>query len=1028
MHLLNMLPAAHAYGYIPPVQILTKYSPMYRKLLLHLSAIAFFTMLSITVFAQNRTVTGRVTGSADQLPITGVSITASGTTAGAITDASGKYTISVPPTAKRLTFSFIGYTSRTMDLPSGNELNISLVQSDNQLKEVVVVSVGYGTLDRREVSSAITHVSGKDLLPVSANNPLMSLQGKVAGLSITNTASGDPNSSPSLQLRGASSRNAGLGPLYVVNGVPGGNIDNINQNDIESIDVLRGGAASAIYGTRGSNGVIIITTKKGTSTSRMFYDGYASFDYVTNRLENLSADDFVKNRVENKKGQDYGARTDWMKAVTNSPAFSQKHTMQFSGGSAKTNYFASADYRNADGIDLRARKKEYGARISISHTTDDNIFTGTLNLAPRYMNTSNADQGNFNNALTLNPTYPIYDNQGKYNYLNTGFFSNNPVENSSLIKSDGDIKEMDINASLKANILKNLSSTITLSEISRSARSMNFSPSTLSTIVHANKTTQTNFASQGQEENDQKNIEWTGNYNLDLKKHHFKLLGGYSFSAYNYKQFTAQNYDFPFDTYLWNNLGSGLYNGGAAGQGQSAVGSTQNSSRLIAFFGRLNYDFNNRYILTASLRHEGSSKFGANDKWGNFPAVSGAWRVSEEDFIKSSLPWINELKLRADYGVTGNQDFGNYLSLLLYGGAGYFPFNGVAYQVYGPASNINPDLSWERSVNFNAGMDFTLFDNRLSGSVDYYIRTNKDLLGYYNVPLPPNPQSQTFTNVGTMRNYGLEVTLNANVIRSGDFKYNASVAISFNQNKFISFSNSLYKGAIFQDVAGLPAPGSPGTIQRIQEGHKIGEFYTLRSAGVDDTGALLVYRKDGSIVPANQASNDDKQFVGNGLPKYIGSLNNSFQYKRFDLNIFLRGAFGFKIFNTPAFYLGTPSAQSDANVLKSAYDSKSKYSKLTNSATTSIASDYFLESGSFLKIDNVSLGYTQPLKSRYMKSVRVYTAGRNLHTFTSYTGGDPDQIQTNGLTPGLRTDGNGNGTLSYYPSTLQLIFGLQVTF
>lgn len=1001
---------------------------MYRKLLPHLSAIAFFTMFSITVFAQNRTVTGRVTGSADQLPITGVSITASGTTAGAITDASGKYTISVPTTAKRLTFSFIGYTSRTMDLPSGNELNISLVQSDNQLKEVVVVSVGYGTLDRREVSSAITHVSGKDLLPVSANNPLMSLQGKVAGLSITNTASGDPNSSPSLQLRGASSRNAGLGPLYVVNGVPGGNIDNINQNDIESIDVLRGGAASAIYGTRGSNGVIIITTKKGTSTSRMFYDGYASFDYVTNRLENLSAEDFVKNRVENKKGQDYGARTDWMKAVTNSPAFSQKHTMQFSGGSAKTNYFASADYRNADGIDLRARKKEYGARISISHTTDDNIFTGTLNLAPRYMNTSNADQGNFNNALTLNPTYPIYDNQGKYNYLNTGFFSNNPVENSRLIKSDGDIKEMDINASLKANILKNLSSTVTLSEISRSARSMNFSPSTLSTIVHANKTTQTNFASQGQEENDQKNIEWTGNYNLDLKKHHFKLLGGYSFSAYNYKQFTAQNYDFPFDTYIWNNLGSGLYNGGAAGQGQSAVGSTQNSSRLIAFFGRLNYDFNNRYILTASLRHEGSSKFGANDKWGNFPAVSGAWRVSEEDFIKSGLPWINELKLRADYGVTGNQDFGNYLSLLLYGGAGYFPFNGVAYQVYGPASNINPDLSWERSVNFNAGMDFTLFDNRLSGSFDYYIRTNKDLLGYYNVPLPPNPQSQTFTNVGTMRNYGLEVTLNANVIRSGDFKYNASVAISFNQNKFISFSNSLYKGAIFQDVAGLPAPGSPGTIQRIQEGHKIGEFYTLRSAGVDDTGALLVYRKDGSIVPANQASNDDKQFVGNGLPKYIGSLNNSFQYKRFDLNIFLRGAFGFKIFNTPAFYLGTPSAQSDANVLKSAYDSKSKYSKLTNSATTSIASDYFLESGSFLKIDNVSLGYTQLLKSRYMKSVRVYTAGRNLHTFTSYTGGDPDQIQTNGLTPGLRTDGNGNGTLSYYPSTLQLIFGLQVTF
>jgi TonB-linked SusC/RagA family outer membrane protein len=1001
---------------------------MKRKLLPPLSAIFLLMVFSLKVLAQERNISGRVTTTSTQQALSGVSVTATGTKAGTLTDANGKYTINVPAGAKSLSFTFIGYTSRTLDLPAGNELNISLTQAENDLQEVVVVSVGYGTLDKREVSSAITHVSGKDLLPVSANNPLMSLQGKVAGLTITNTASGDPNSSPSLQLRGASSRNAGLGPLYVVNGVPGGNIDNINQNDIESIDVLKGGAASAIYGTRGSNGVIIITTKKGTSQSRMFYDGYASFDYANNRLENLSPEEFIEHRVKNNQGQDYGARTDWSKAVTNSPAFSHKHTLQLSGGSGKTNYFASADYRDADGIDLRSHKKEYGARVSISHTTDNDLFTATLNVAPRYMNTSNADQSNFNNGLTLNPTYPIYNEQGKYNYLNTGFFSNNPVENGNVIRSEGDIKEMDINGSLKANLLKNLSSTITLSQISRSSRGMDFSPSTLSSIVHANRTNQTNYARQNQEENDQKNLEWIGNYNLNIGRHHLKALGGYSFSAYNYKQFSAQNYDFPFDTYLWNNLGSGLYNGGAAGQGQSAVGSTQNSSRLIAFFGRLNYDFDNRYILTASLRHEGSSKFGPNNKWGNFPAVSGAWRISEEDFIKKEIPWINELKIRADYGVTGNQDFGNYLSLLLYGGAGYFPFNGVQYQVYGPSSNINPDLSWEKSVNFNAGIDFSLFNSRLSGSVDYYIRTNKDLLGYYNVPLPPNPQSQTFTNVGTMRNNGVELTLTGNVIKSGDFNYNASVAVAFNNNKFLSFSNSLFKGATFQDVAGLPAPGSPGSIQRIQEGHRIGEFYTLRSAGVDETGALLVYKQDGSIVQANQASNDDKQFVGNGLPKVVGSLNNSFQYKRFDLNIFLRGSFGYKIFNTPAFYLGTPSSQSDANVLRSAFDSKSKYSKLTNTATTSIASDYFLESGSFLKIDNVSLGYTQPLKSKYLKSVRVYSAGRNLHTFTKYTGGDPDQIQVNGLTPGIRTDGDGNGTLNYYPSTLQLIFGLQATF
>jgi TonB-linked SusC/RagA family outer membrane protein len=995
---------------------------MYKKLLLRLSAFALCVIFTSAALAQNRTVSGTVTDATDCSPLPGVSVVVTGMSVGTTSNAKGVYTLSVPASAKTISFSYIGYTTRQVTLTTEATLNASLTASSNSLQEVVVVSVGYGTLDKREVSSAITHVSSKDLLSVASNSPLMSLQGKVAGLSITNTASGDPNSSPNVQLRGVSSRNAGLGPLYVINGVPGGNIDNINQNDIESIDVLKGGAASAIYGTRGSNGVIIITTKKGSSQARTFYEGYASFDYLTNRLQNLTPDEFIADRVKNNQGQDYGAKTNWMDNVTNSPAFAQKHTVQLSGGSGKTNYFASADYRNADGVDLRAHKKEYGARITVNHATDDNILVGTLSIAPRYMNTRNSDQGNFNNALTLNPTYPIYDKDGKYNYINTGFFSNNPVENANDIKKEADIKELDINGSLRVNILRNLSTTVTLSEISRSARNMNFTPSTLSSIVHANKINQTNFASQQQEENDQKNVEWTGNYSLDLGRNHVKVLGGYSYSLYNYKEFHAQNYDFPFDSYLWNNLGSGLYNGGAAGQGQSAVGSTQNGSTLISFFGRVNYDFNNRYILTASLRHEGSSKFGTNNKWGNFPAASGAWRISEESFMKGALPWVNELKLRADYGVTGNQDFDNYLSLLLYGGAGYFPYNGQVYQVYGPASNVNPDLRWEKSINFNAGLDFSILDNRISGSLDYYIRRNKDLLGSYNVPLPPNSQSTTYTNVGTMKNYGIELALNGSIVKSGDFTYNLTLALAYNRNKFISFSNDIYKGAIFQEVAGLPAPGSPGNIQRIQEGHSIGEFYTLRSAGVNESGALQVYKKDGTIVQANQASNDDKQFAGNGLPKFNGSMGNIFKYKRFDLSIFLRGTFGYKIFNTSAFYIGTPSSQSDANVLKSAYDSKSKYSRLTNPATTSIASDYFLENGSFVKIDNVGLGYTQPIKTKYIKSVRLYATGRNLHTFTSFTGGDPDLVQVNGMTPGVNT------SLSYYPSTLQMILGLQATF
>jgi TonB-linked SusC/RagA family outer membrane protein len=986
--------------------------------------IALILAVAFPALAQNRVIGGKVIDSTTTSPVPGVTVRIGGTRTGTTTDANGVFKLTLTATARELIFSSIDYAPKTVPVTGENTLEVKLAPSSRELNAVEVVSVGYGTINRREVSSAITHVSAAELKSVGGNNPLMSLQGKVAGLSITNTSTADPNSSPSIQLRGVSSRNAGLGPLYVINGVPGGNIDNINQNDIESIDVLKGGAASAIYGTRGSNGVIIITTKKGTGDSKMVYNGYVSWDDLTKKPDVLTADEFRKFRVgatPTPQGIDYKGNTDWMKSVTRSPAYGQKHTVQISGGTANDNYFASGDYRNANGIDLRAYKKEYGARLNVNHNSKDNVYTVSLNVAPRYMHTSNADQGNFNNAITLNPTLPIYDSTGGYRFINTGFFANNPVENARLIKSEAEIKELDMSGSLKVNILKNLSSTVTISGIKSSYKNLFFTPSTLTTVVNDNRITKTNYASQEQQDNDQKNIEWLFNYAANFKRNHFKLLGGYSYSYFNYQQFSANNYDFPFDTFLWNNLNSGTWNGGDKGNGQGATSSTQNDSRLAAFFGRVNYDFDNKYILTASIRREGSSKFGADNKWGNFPAVSAAWRISEEGFLKDKFSWLNDLKLRADYGVTGNQDFDNYKSMLLYGGYGYYPFNGITYQVYGPSQNINPNLSWEKAINFNAGIDFEIF-NRISGSLNYYVRTNKDLLGNYNVPLPPNPQSQTFTNVGTMKNSGLELQLSAQVVKKADLSYNISFTAALNNNNFVSFSNKLYQGAPFQDVAGLPSPGSPGNIQRLQEGHRIGDFYMYKSAGVDETGTLLVYKKDGTVVTANKANNDDKQFVGNGLPKFSGSFGNSINYKHWDLNVFFRGNFGYKLFNMQAFYIGTPATQSDANTLRSAYDPKSKYSKLTNSSTTSLASDYFLESGSFVKIDNVTLGYSREVNSKFLHAFRVYAAASNLHTFTGFKGGDPDLYPVNGLTPGVQ------GNLNFYPATIQVLAGLQVTF
>lgn len=963
--------------------------------------------------AQNTVqISGKIRDSKDALP--GVAVLEKGTNNGTVSEADGTFKLQVGNANATLVISNVGYVTQEIGLAGKSFVEVNLAEDQKTLNEVVVI--GYGSLNKKEVSSAITHLSGKDLLRVGGNNPLMAIQGKVAGLSVTNTAAADPNSSPNIQLRGASSRSAGLGPLFVINGVPGGNIDNINQNEIESIDVLKGGAASAIYGTRGSNGVIVITTKKGSENSRIFYDGYTTFDYATNQLEVLSKDDFLAH----KRGVDFGGNTNWMNAVKRNPSFSHKHTLQFSGGNGKTNYFTSLDYRDANGLDLRSAKREYGGRININHKTANNIVELAFTAAPRYTKTSDADYSGFNYALTLNPTLSVRDSTGKYAYLTSGFFANNPVEVAKGVKSDREYKLLDMNGSAKINILENLNTVVTIGEVSSSGRRYFFTPSTLTTVINGSKR---NSGEQKLEESDQKSFEWIGNYYLNLNKHSFKLLGGYSFQYFTSSGFNAKNENFPSNVLTYNNLGSGLWN---LQQGINNVGSYKNSSKLIAFFGRLNYDFDQKYYLSASLRREGSSKFGYSNKWGYFPAASVAWRATQESFLKD-IPWLNELKIRADYGETGNQDFGNYLSLDTYGGYGYYLYNGNNYQVWGPSQNTNYDLRWEKAANFNAGLDFELFGSKVSGSLNYYIRTNKDLLGNYNVSNPPNIQGQTFANVGTMRNTGIELQLNASVLRKGDFTYDLGFTGAYNNNKFVSFSNALFKGQKYVDVVGMPAPGSPGTLQRLQEDTRIGSFYALKSAGVNEQGALLVYNKKGEVIPGNQATNDDKQFVGNGLPKFTMGISNNFKYKRWDLSVFLRGSFGYKLFNTYAFYLGTPATQENANVLTSAYDG-GKYSKLTSPTTYSTLSDYFLEQGGFLKIDNVTLSYTQPIQTKFLQSVRIYATSRNLATFTKFTGGDPDLINVNGLYPGVNKNGDNNGTLDYYPSTTQLLLGVQLTF
>ena len=981
--------------------------------------LALLMFVELATFAQQVKVSGIVTDPGGE-PLIGVTVriaNAGKDVAGSITDMDGKYTISVPASSS-LIFSYIGFESTTQVVGGRTTINVTLHEKNDILNEVVVI--GYGTMDKKELTSAISHVSSKDFTQVASVDPSMMIQGKVPGVSITNTGAGDPNNQASIQIRGVSSRAAGLGPLIVIDGVPGGNLTNINPNDIASFDILKDGAASAIYGTRGSNGVILVTTKKGARDGAIHtsYNGTVSFDVIKKELDMLSADEYRANRIASGSGYDLGGSTDWLDEVSRVGVRTQ-HTLTLSGGNSKSNYRASIDYRNAEGIDRYSGRKEYGGRASINHTTKSGLLTFGLNIAPRIAYRRKASWDVFRNAIEANPTTPIMNPQNPAQYYNfkgqaAGY---NPVELENLDKNTGTTKLLDWDASAKLNLfpllLKNpgkqmLTTQLTFADHQYDNYNQFFRPSTSTLAINAGRSGE---ASQDYSKSSMQSVEWITNYSNSFGNHNVKLMLGYSYEYNKYSGLNANNKDFPNDALEDNNLGSGTY---AKDKGEVDMGSYMNDNKLIAFFGRVSYDWKGRYMLTASLRHEGSSKFGANHKWGNFPAVSVGWRISDEPFMKEMKSWLADLKLRADYGVTGNQDFDSYKSLNTMQGFGYYMYNGKFYQVWGPGKNVNPDLHWEKGKNWNIGLDWTLFQGRLYGSFNYYNRKQQDLLGDYNVSVPPYLFTTTFVNVGTMRNNGFEFDITWNAIKTKNFSYTLNVIGATMANKFVSFSNNQFVGQDYYDVVSPEDPYPFHTLQRIEKGKRIGNFYMLKYAGVDPQGRWVVYDKNGDKVLADNATDDDRQYVGNGLPKFTGSMTHTFRYKNIDLSLFFQTALGFDIFNIHDFYYGTKNFQ--GNVMDKAYSKNKIISQ------NPIVCDYFLEPGDYLKLSSVNIGYTLPLKSKFIESLRIYAVGSNLFTWTQFSGVDPSTYQVNGLNPGA------TGSRSYYPSTRQFMLGIQVDF
>lgn len=975
------------------------------------------TALNLSAMGQTTEVKGVVIDASTEEPLIGATVQVKNSSIGGATNLDGEFTLKNVDPKAIIIASYIGYQPQEVKLNGRSVIEIRLSEDSKLLQEVVVV--GYGTMDKKEVTSTVAHIGSEDFLASSSLDPTMMIQGKVPGVSITNTGVGDPNNQASIQIRGVSSRAAGLGPLIVIDGVPGGNLTNLNPNDIASFDILKDGAAAAIYGTRGSNGVIVVTTKKGSRDGAVHtsYIGTVTANVANHELKMLDADSYRKLRADAVNGVDLGGNDNWLDAVTRT-GWGTSHTVSISGGNDKTNYRATIDYRIQNGVDKYSKREEFGGRASINHTTKGGLFNFILNVAPRIIERKIASWDVFRNALEANPTTPIYDEaNARYTSFTGQTAGYNPVEMMDLEDNSATTKLLETDLTVKLNLLplfakeswpsQTLNTQVTVADHEDSNFNYWFRPSTSTQAINNGYDGE---ASRSYAKGFQRSLEWLANYTGSFNGNNIKAMVGYSYQYSQYSGINAENKDFPNDGLGANNLGSGQW---AVEEGHVGMGTYKNDCRLIAFFGRVSYDWNSRYILTASLRHEGSSKFGANHKWGNFPAVSVGWRISEESFMKN-ISWINDLKIRADYGETGNQDFSNYMSLNTMTGFGYYYYNGKYYQVWGPAKNVNPDLHWEKAKNWNVGIDFSILSNRLSGSLNYYTRRQQDLLGDYYVSVPPYLFSSTFVNVGTMRNAGFEFDLRWNAVATPDFTYNIDFVGATMDNKFVNFSNSEYVGQEYYDVVGTEDPYPFHNLQRIQQGKRLGNFYMYRYAGIDENGNWAIYDKDGNIKLASEGTEEDRQVVGNGLPKFTASMTHTFRYKNLDLSLFFRGAFGYDIFNIHDFYYGHQSF--NGNVMEKAYG---KYAALKGSQEVT---DYYLEKGDYVKLDALTLGYTFNINKRFIDNIRLTFTAKNLFTITGYSGIDPSSFQTNGLTPGA------TGSRSYYPSCRQFILGVQLDF
>jgi len=959
------------------------------------------------------TLSGTVTD-AEQQPLAGVSVLLKGSQIGTVTNGEGFFKLTVSPDQGTLLFSYVGFISKEVAFDRRKTtIHVQLLAEENNLDEVVVV--GYGTQRRGEITSAVASVKSENFVKGAAGDAAQLIRGKVAGLTVV-TPDANPTATAQVNLRGITTLSAGTAPLVIIDGVPG-NLNSVAPEDIESIDVLKDGSAAAIYGTRGTNGVILITTRKATGeSSSANVHTYFSTQRITKRLRFFNADEYRQYVAEGKQGAtDYGAATNWLDEVMQKP-FSQVYNVDLKGSNERSNYIINLNYRNLNGIMRESNNKMLYPRIEVNHTMLDGKLKLNANINGYQQSFMGFDGGGwrgdiYRNAIYLNPTQPVRNPDGTFSEHVDKTDYANPV--SLLENSDGIQQNTDLRTS----------GTLTFTPITALDIKLLASRDLLNNVAGYSETKQhystlhdgkNGYAARGATRNVEDLLELTANYKRQFEQHSVTALAGYSWRKNDFQSFYAQNYDFPSDDYSYNSLQSGL----ALSRGRGVENSYRSMNKLIGYFFRLNYGYMDKYLLMASIRREGSSKFGLNHKYGNFPAVSVGWNAKNEAFLVNN-PLISSLKFRAGYGITGTEPSDPYKSLDRINFDTSMLIDGEWVKVINPSSNANPDLRWERKKELNMGLDLGLWTDRLTATVDFYNRTTSDLLFDYPVATPPYLYNKILANAASMQNRGIEIGVNFVAVQAADFQWNTQLNYSTNKNKILSLSDQKFQLASGYFDAGFLAEPIQVPSNRVQIGQPIGNFYGYKSVDIDEDGHWIVLGKDGQPKPINDAQVDDKQIIGNGLPKHYLAWNNSFAYKGFDLNVTMRGAFGFQVLNTPRMWYEAPVMMTRGNLLKTAYDNVYGKRPLAEDQSVSYVS-YYVEDGDYWKIDNITLGYNLPVKTKYIHGIRVYLSGSNLKTFTKYTGIDPE-IGILGLAPGV-------DSRDRYPAAATYTLGAFFTF